>query len=111
PQERSKALLYRCAAHCNEASATSKTGHSLAQQQMRCSEPISWARQELNLRPLPCQQNTGNRCAGGRFRRSCATVGVEVKGSNSLKLNALPTLREPADTALTIATSCITPDP
>ncbi len=45
---------------------------------MRCSEPISWARQELNFRPLPCQQTAGNRCADARFRRSRSTVGSEV---------------------------------
>ena len=36
------------------------------------------------------QQNTGNRCAAGRFRKSRSTVGAEVKCSNDLKLSALP---------------------
>jgi hypothetical protein len=35
---------------------------------MRWSGPVWWAREELNLRPLPCQQNTGNRCAKRRSR-------------------------------------------
>src|SRR4030095_6045197 len=46
----------------------------------------------------PCgsyQQSTGNRCADGCFRRSRATVGVDVKCSNSLQLSALPTRPEP----------------
>jgi hypothetical protein len=37
-----------------------------------------WAREELNVRPLPCQQTTGNRCARSRSPRSCPTVGAEV---------------------------------
>src|SRR5215207_6709830 len=28
---------------------------------------MRWAREELNLRPLPCQQTAGKRCADGRF--------------------------------------------
>src|SRR5215207_4829095 len=54
-----------------------------------------WACQDLNLGPHPYQQSTGNRCADWRFRRSRATVGVEVKCSNSLQLSALPTRPEP----------------
>ena len=37
-----------------------------------------------------CQQTTGNRCAGGRFPRSRATVGVEVKCSLSRAAIPLP---------------------
>ena len=56
-----------------------------------CSKRIRWAREELNLRPLPCQQNPGNRCAKRRSCRSRPTVDAQVKCSHSLKLNALPT--------------------
>jgi hypothetical protein len=43
-----------------------------------CSERMRWVREELNLRPLPCQQTTGNRCARRRSRRSRSTVAAEV---------------------------------
>jgi hypothetical protein len=66
-----------------------------AGRRFRCSEAESWAWEELNLRLHPYQQSTGNRCADGCFRRSRATVGVEVKCSNSLQLSALPTRPEP----------------
>jgi hypothetical protein len=56
---------------------------------------VWWACQDLNLGPHPYQQSTGNRCANGCFRRSRATVGAEVKCSNSLQLSALPTRPEP----------------
>ena len=46
--------------------------------QKSCSERVWWAREELNLRPLPCQQTTGNRCARSRSPRSRATVEGEV---------------------------------
>ena len=90
----SKALLYRCAA---SRAAMLRGGwlpcttEGSLEQQMCWSGPIWWAREELNLRPLPCQQNTGNRCAGGRFPRSRSTVGAEVKCSHSVQLNALLT--------------------
>jgi hypothetical protein len=48
-----------------------------------------WAREELNLRPLPCQQNTGNRCARRRSPRSPPTVDPEGKRSLGVQLNAL----------------------
>jgi hypothetical protein len=35
---------------------------------------VTWAREELNLRPLPCQQTAGMRCAEFRFPRSPPTV-------------------------------------
>src|SRR5215216_2070341 len=50
---------------------------------------VWWAREELNLRPLPCQQNTGNRCARRHCCRSRLTVGVEVKRSLRVQLSAL----------------------
>ena len=50
---------------------------------------VWWAREELNLRPLPCQQTTGNRCANRRCRRSPRTVGAEVKWSPGVQLSAL----------------------
>jgi hypothetical protein len=52
-----------------------------------------WARQGLNLRLLPCQQTTGNRCAKRRCRRSALTVEVEVKRSLCVQLSALFKLR------------------
>ena len=54
-----------------------------------CSGTVWWAREELNLRPLPCQQNTGNRCAKRRLCRSPPTVEVEGKRSLDVKGNAL----------------------
>jgi hypothetical protein len=48
-----------------------------------------WARQGLNLRLLPCQQNTGNRCARSRSPRSGPTVEAEGKRSPDVQLNAL----------------------
>jgi hypothetical protein len=53
------------------------------------SELVPWAREELNLRPLPCQQNTGNRCARCRSPRSAPTVEAEGKRSPDIKGNAL----------------------
>src|SRR5215217_8851169 len=44
---------------------------------------VWWAREELNLRPLPCQQNPGNRCATCRFPRSPPTVDLQGKRSLS----------------------------
>jgi hypothetical protein len=59
---------------------------------------IWWAREELNLRPLPSQQTAGNRCARSRSPRSPPTVDAEGKRSLGAQLNALfrhlpPTLR------------------
>jgi hypothetical protein len=48
-----------------------------------------WAREELNLRPLPCQQTTGNRCARRRSPRSAPTVDAKGKRSLAVQLNAL----------------------
>src|SRR5215212_8437519 len=50
---------------------------------------VWWAREELNLRPLPCQQNLGNRCATRRFPRSAPTVAAKGKRSLAVKGNAL----------------------
>jgi hypothetical protein len=50
----------------------------------------------LNLRLHPYQQNTGNRCAHGRFRRSRSTVEAAVKCSHRVQLNALITRLDPA---------------
>ncbi len=47
------------------------------------------AREELNLRPLPCQQTTGNRCARSRFPRLLPTADAEGKRSVDVELNAL----------------------
>jgi hypothetical protein len=49
-----------------------------------CSGGVLWAREELNLRPLPCQQNGGKRCARNRSPRSPPTV--DAKGKRSLSL-------------------------
>ena len=43
----------------------------------------------MNLRPLPCQQNTGNRCARSHSPRSARTVDAEGKRSVDVKGNAL----------------------
>ena len=43
----------------------------------------------MNLRPLPCQQTTGNRCAPGRSPRSPSTVDGEVKCSLGVQLSGL----------------------
>jgi hypothetical protein len=51
-------------------------------EQKSCSTGVWWAREELNLRPLPCQQTTGNRCANRRSPRSPPTV--DAKGKRSL---------------------------
>ena len=72
---------------------------------MRWSGPVLWAREELNLRPLPCQQTTGNRCADGCFRRSRPTVEVEVKRSLCVQLSALFARRDPAPAEGTIPLS------
>jgi hypothetical protein len=59
----------------------------------RSSNPVWWAWLDLNQRPHPYQQNAGNRCAAGRFRRSRPTVKVEVKCSHRVQLDALATRR------------------
>ena len=48
---------------------------------LRWSARVWWAQEELNLRPLPCQQNGGNRCANRRSPRSARTV--EALGKRS----------------------------
>src|SRR5215216_2803287 len=48
-----------------------------------------WACQDLSLGPHPYQQNAGNRCANGRFRRSRSTVEGEVMCSHRGQLCAL----------------------
>ena len=50
---------------------------------------VWWAREELNLRPLPYQQTAGMRCANRRRRRSPSTVDGEVKCSPGVQLSAL----------------------
>jgi hypothetical protein len=60
------------------------------------SDRVWWAREELNLRPLPCQQNTGNRCARSRSPRSPATVDPEGKRSLDVQGNALFHQLDPA---------------
>ena len=43
------------------------------------AQRVWWAREGLNLRPLPYQQNPGNRCATQRSPRSPSTVAAEGK--------------------------------
>jgi hypothetical protein len=45
---------------------------------LRWSGKVWWAREELNLRPLPCQQTAGKRCATHRCPRSPSPVDGEV---------------------------------
>src|SRR5215216_2291859 len=40
---------------------------------------MRWAREELNLRPLPCQLTRAYRCPTRRFPRSRSTVDGKVK--------------------------------
>jgi hypothetical protein len=66
-------------AHCI-GSVSLRTGQTIPDgSRLRWSGRVWWAREELNLRPLPCQQNARNRCAeapylcrdrmvNGRFR-------------------------------------------
>jgi len=58
-----------------------------------------WACEDLNLGPLPYQQNAGNRCADGPFRRSRATVGAKVKWSIGVQLCVLPDVSRSAPSA------------
>jgi hypothetical protein len=53
------------------------------------SEAISWAWEDLNLRPHPYQLTAGNRCADSPFPRSPLTVGVVVIGSIGVQLCVL----------------------
>ena len=48
---------------------------------------MRWAREELNLRPLPCQQNPENRCANHRSCWSRPTVDAEGKRSLCVQQN------------------------
>jgi hypothetical protein len=57
-----------------------------ADQRKRWPDPVWWTRQGLHLRPLPCQQTTGNRCANRRSCRSRPTAGVEVRRPLSVQL-------------------------
>src|SRR5215218_1389576 len=50
---------------------------------------MRWAREELNLRPLPCQLTRAYRCATRRSPRSRSTVDAEGKRSLDVKGNAL----------------------
>jgi hypothetical protein len=92
-RERSKVLLYRCAAIEPYDSAAMGRARTPWSQQKCTSERCKWAREELNLRPLPCQQNTGNRCARRRSPRSRLTVGAVGKRSLGIQGNALFTPR------------------
>jgi len=69
---------------------------------LRWSARVRWAREELNLRPLPCQENAGNRCANRRCPRSPPTVGGEVKRSLDVQLNVLPARLKPSPTAISL---------
>jgi 4-carboxymuconolactone decarboxylase len=53
PPSQTASQTVKCSVgHCRRPRRT-------AQQHFRCSEACWWARQGLNLRPLPCQQTTG----------------------------------------------------
>jgi hypothetical protein len=87
-------------------SVTPRTGLSSDGPRLRWSGWAWWAREELNLRPLPCQQNGGNRCARSRSPRSLPTVEAEGKRSlgvqgNALFRHPLPTLTNPYNTLFT----------
>ena len=62
--------------------------------QKHCSRGVWWAREELNLRPLPCQQYPGNRCARRRSPRSPPTFDPE--GKRSLDVQGNSSCRSPA---------------
>src|SRR5215217_1654462 len=96
----SKAFSYCCTATPSRpwGAATQELSHK------HWSRRLRWAREELNLRPLPCQQNTGNRCARSRSPRSPPTIDAEGKRSLDVQGNAL--FRH-ADSAAT----CIAPPP
>jgi hypothetical protein len=57
-----------------------------ADKRFRWSGAISWAWEDLNLRPHPYQQNAGNRCAKRCFRRSRSTGRAEVMCSHRVQL-------------------------
>jgi hypothetical protein len=59
-------------------------------QRFRWSGVLWWACEDLNLGPLPYQQNAGNRCADRRLCWSRGTVGAEVKWSTGIQLSVLP---------------------
>src|SRR4029450_10925644 len=59
------------------------------QRMKTAGQAVRWAREELNLRPLPCQQNPRNRCATRRSPRSGPTVEAEGKRSRGVQVNAL----------------------
>jgi hypothetical protein len=65
------------------------SGRETRDPQKPWSELVKWAREELNLRPLPCQQNPRNRCARSRSPRSPPAVEAEGKRSLDIQLNAL----------------------
>jgi hypothetical protein len=88
-REHSKALLYRCAGSPTLRLSSWGRAKDTWSQQDRRSERCKWAREELNLRPLPCQQNTGNRCANRGSPRSPPTVKAEGKRSLGVQGNAL----------------------
>src|SRR5215212_2499606 len=71
----SKALSYRCAATPSRpwGAETQELWHK------HWSGRVWWAREELNLRPLPCQLTRAYRCANRRFPRSRSTVDGKVK--------------------------------
>jgi hypothetical protein len=60
-----------------------------AQQAFPPVRGLWWACQDLNLGPHPYQQNTGDRCADGRFPRSRPTVDGEVICCHRVLLCAL----------------------
>jgi hypothetical protein len=71
--------------------------HKAYSQRLRWSDAVWWACQDLNLGPHPYQQNAGNRCANGRFRRSRATEEAEVMCSRGVQLCGLILACHPVD--------------
>ena len=82
-------------------------------QRFRWSGVVWWACEDLNLVPLPYQQNAGNRCAEACFRRSRGTVEAEVKCSIGVQLSVLPSgsSHARADHALAHLMPCPAPSP
>jgi hypothetical protein len=87
PRKRTPSV--KCSLHRWTLLARIPSTSGRASLQEPCSKRVWWAREELNLRPLPCQQNGGNRCARSRSPRSPPTVDPEGKRSLDVQLNAL----------------------
>jgi hypothetical protein len=92
----SKVLLTAMRAHAIGVCDPADRSTGLDGPHLSWSARVWWARQGLNLRPLPCQQNPGNRCATRRCPRSPLTVDAEGKRSLDVQLNALFHQLDPA---------------